>query len=87
VLKGGLKMSVDVEKVKSEALKYANLFAKNEDVTIKLNFDFSVAENYLVTIIAQIYYNAKAGIITREEAKKQQKNAFLFVEEHKEIFE
>lgn len=78
----------NTEKIKNQALELAKQFKQNEDCFSSMNFEEkSVQEWYLITTLAQVYYNLMQGEITREQATQQQKQAFDIVSNHPELFE
>lgn len=70
---------MNVEEIKMKGLEYANRFcADNYDFIEEDKLKYNCKEWYLIIDLAQIYYNLKTNIITREEAKEQQKKSFEF---------
>ena len=79
---------MNIDSIKNKALELAKLFKENEECFSGMDFDGkTVQEWYLITTLAQVYYNLMQGKITRELATQQQKQAFDIVSNHPELFE
>lgn len=79
---------MDIENIKNQALDLAKQFNENEECFLGMDFEGkTVQEWYLITTLAQVYYNLMQNNITREQAIQQQKQAFNIVSGHPELFE
>ena len=79
---------MDINSIKNQALDLAKQFKENEECFSEMNFEGkTVQEWYLITTLAQVYYNLMQGKITREQAIQQQKQAFNIVSNYPELFE
>ena len=79
---------MNIDSIKNQALDLAKQFKENEECFSGMDFEGkTVQEWYLITTLAQVYYNLMQGNITREQAIQQQKQAFDIVSNHPELFE
>lgn len=79
---------MDIDSIKNQALDLAKQFKENEECFSGMDFDGkTVQEWYLITTLAQVYYNLMQNNITREQATQQQKQDFDIVSNHPELFE
>ena len=79
---------MDIDSIKNQALDLAKQFKENEECFSGMDFKGkTVQEWYLITTLAQVYYNLMMGNITREQAIQQQKQAFDIVSNYPELFE
>ena len=79
---------MDIDSIKNKALDLAKRFKENEECFSDMDFEGkTVQEWYLITTLAQVYYNVMDRKITREQATQQQKQAFDIVSNHPELFE
>lgn len=75
-----------VDRLKNIALAYAKEFHESNDMTLNFDEDLTNIEWYIVTQLAQIYYNVLEKYITKDEAIDQQRKVFDFVRSNREIF-
>lgn len=79
---------MDIDSIKNQALGLAKQFKENAECFSEMDFEGkTVQEWYLITTLAQVYYNLMQGKITREQATQQQKQAFDIVSNHPDLFE
>lgn len=79
---------MDIDSIKNQALDLAKKFKENNECFSEMDFGGkTVQEWYLITTLAQVYYNLMQNNITREQATQQQKQTFDIVSNHPELFE
>lgn len=75
-----------VDRLKNIAYAYAKEFYESNDMTLNFDEDLTNVEWYIVTQLAQIYYNVLKKYITKNEAVDQQRKVFDYVRSNQKIF-